>query len=140
MLQRRRTRMRIAAFILAFVFALPVAHAADTDFQKWLEALWPAAREQGVSRATFDAATRGLEPDLSLPDLVIPGRVDRQPAQAEFVQTPADYLKESAFDRLAGEGRKLAGQHRATLDKVEQRFGVPAPIILAIWARETNYG
>jgi lytic murein transglycosylase len=24
--------------------------------------------------------------------------------------------------------------------KVEQRFGVPAPIILAIWARETNYG
>ena len=51
--------------------------------------LFPAAQQLGVSRATFDAATRGLEPDLTLPDLVIPGRPDRQPSQAEFVQTPA---------------------------------------------------
>lgn len=130
---------RLLLIAAVLVFATPV-RAADADFEKWLEALWPAAREQGVSRATFDAATRGLEPDLSLPDLVIPGRVDRQPAQAEFVQTPAEYLKENAFDRLAGDGRKLAEQHRATLAKVEQRFGVPGPIVLAIWARETNYG
>ena len=27
----------------------------------------------GVSRATFDAAFRGVEPDLTLPDLVLPG-------------------------------------------------------------------
>src|ERR1044071_9219216 len=119
-------------FLLAFF-----ARAADVPFHQWLQTQWPAAQQLGVSRATFDAATRGLEPDLSLPDLVIPGRVDRQPAQAEFVQTPAEYLKENAFDRLAGGGRKLAEQHRATLVKAEQRFGVPGPIILAIWARET---
>ena len=33
----------------------------------------------GVSRATFDLATNGLEPDLSLPDLVLPGP-DRRPS------------------------------------------------------------
>ena len=33
--------------------------------------------ELGVSRATFDMATRGLEPDLSLPELVIPGRPEQ---------------------------------------------------------------
>jgi lytic murein transglycosylase len=124
---------------LSWLCVSPV-QAADAAFTRWLEQLYPAARELGVSRATFDAATRSLEPDLTLPDLVIPGRPDRQPAQAEFVQTPAEYLKESVFDRLATQGRALAGEHRATLAKIEQRFGVPGPIVLAIWARETNYG
>lgn len=113
---------------------------ADASFDRWLVSLFPAARELGVSRATFDAAIRGLEPDLTLPDLVIPGRPDRQPAQAEFVQTPAEYLKESAFDQLAAQGRRQLEQHRATLTKIEQRFGVPPTIVLAIWARETGYG
>jgi lytic murein transglycosylase len=30
--------------------------------------------------------------------------------------------------------------HRATLERIEQRFGVPAPILIAIWGLETNYG
>src|SRR3954468_25057624 len=41
------------------------AGAADPAFQQWLAGLWPQAQSMGVSRATFDAATRGLEPDLS---------------------------------------------------------------------------
>ena len=97
--------------------------------------------ELGVSRATFDAATRGLEPDLSLPDLHLPGRPERRPpAQAEFVQTPADYVREASIARLAAQGKKLAQTHRATLAAIEQRFGVPASVILAIWGRETAYG
>src|SRR6185503_8930801 len=127
--------------VLAALLIVPApTRAADTVFRKWLETLYPVAHDLGVSRGTFDAATRSLEPDLTLPDLVIPGRPDRQPAQAEFVQTPAEYLKEQAFERLATQGRALATQHRATLAKIEQRFGVPGPIVLAIWARETNYG
>ena len=133
--------MRALALILWLGLLGPSpAQAADAAFTRWLESIYPAAQQLGVARATFDAATAGLEPDLTLPDLVIPGRPDRQPAQAEFVQTPAQYLKESAFDNLAAQGRKLGEQHRATLAKVEQRFGVPAAIVLAIWARETNYG
>ena len=130
-------RLRIA---LVFLVLASPAWTADAEFTRWLEALWPSAQQLAVSRATFDAATAGLEPDLTLPDLVIPGRPDRQPAQAEFVQTPAQYLKESAFDNLAAHGRKLAEQHRATLTRIEHRFGVPGPIVLAIWARESNYG
>jgi len=132
--------MRFALFLFGFLIATAPARATDPTFTKWLETLYPAARDLGVSRATFDAATRGLEPDLSLPDLVIPGRPDRQPPQAEFVQTPAEYLREQAFDRLVTQGRALAEKHRTTLTHIEQRFGVPGPIVLAIWARETNYG
>src|ERR1043166_4926382 len=70
--------------------------AADAAFQKWLETVWPQAQEQpyGISRATFDAATRGLEPDLKLPDLDLPGRPITGAAQPEFVQPPAEYLRD----------------------------------------------
>lgn len=114
---------------------------ADSQFDRFLQSLWPEAQKLGVSRATFDATLRGLVPDLTLPDLVIPGRESRgQPAQAEFVQTPAEYLNERSFDRLAAHGRKLLDQHRATLLKIEQQFGVPSEIVLAIWGRETDFG
>ena len=135
--------MRTAARALAVVFSLAAAtpgQAADAAFQQWLAAQWPAAQAMGVSRATFDAATRGLEPDLSLPDLAIAGQAEKAPQQPEFVQTPAQYLRESSFDRLATRGRQLATQYRDTLARIEKELGVPGNIVLAIWARETDYG
>jgi lytic murein transglycosylase len=120
---------------------LDVAFAADSAFQAWLQSMWPQAQQLGVSRATFDAATRGLEPDLTLPDLVLPGRAEKPPpGQAEFVQTPASYLKEATIERLAVQGRKLFDQHRATLTAIEKQFGVAPSIVLAIWGRETDFG
>src|SRR6185437_13305131 len=114
---------------------------ADAAFQTWLQALWPQAQALGVSRATFDAATNGLEPDLSLPDLVLPGKPQAPPrGRAEFVQTPADYLKESTIAGLAQHGRKLLDQYRAPLAAIEQQFGVDPTIVLAIFGRETDYG
>src|ERR1700681_4992603 len=91
---------------LALPAASPAA-AADAAFTQWLASLWPQALEVGVARATFDLATRGLEPDLSLPHLDLPGRQSTPtPGQAEFVQTPADYIKETSIARLAEEGRR----------------------------------
>ena len=93
----RRWASAFAAITLTFMALVSISPSAsaDTAFQAWLQSLWPEAEKLGVSRATFDAATRGLEPDLSLPDLVIPGRPEAPPrGQAEFVQTPAAYLRE----------------------------------------------
>ena len=87
------------------------------------------------------ARRAGLEPDYKLPDLILPGRpATGAPSQAEFVQVPADYVKEASIARLAGEGQRLMQKHRAALDRIEQQFGVPATIVLAIWGRETDYG
>jgi lytic murein transglycosylase len=119
------------------------AHAASADpaFQTWLQSLWPQAQALGVSRATFDTATRGLEPDLTLPDLVLPGRPEKPAAgQAEFVQVPADYVKETSIDRLAADGRKVYDQYRSPLTEIERRFGTPPAVVLAIYGRETDYG
>src|SRR5947207_8304788 len=130
--------------VLAVVYALLCAHGsarADAAFATWLQSLWPQAQALGISRATFDTATRGLEPDLTLPDLVLPGRVERPSAgQPEFVTTPADYLKEPAIERLAGDARKFYDRYRAPLDAIERQFGVPATILLAIFGRETDFG
>ncbi|RYX94469.1 MAG: lytic murein transglycosylase [Bradyrhizobiaceae bacterium] len=125
-------------------FLLPVskaAPAADAAFTSFVASLWPEAQKAGVSRTTFDNATRGLEPDYKLPDLLLPGRpATGAPSQAEFVQVPADYLKEASIARLAAEGRRLYDRHRSTLQAIEQQTGVPGAIILAIWGRETDYG
>ena len=112
--------IRRAAIAATALLLLIVSARADAAFQQWLQATWPQAQELGVSRATFDAATRGLEPDLSLPDLALPGRPEQQPQQPEFVQTPAQYLREPTFDRLAAQGKKLAAQYRDTLARIEK--------------------
>ncbi|MGB8396616.1 MAG: lytic murein transglycosylase, partial [Pseudolabrys sp.] len=107
-----RTIARAVAIAFFTVAATVCGEAADAAFQQWLAAQWPAAQAMGVSRATFDTAIRGLEPDLSLPDLAIPGQAEKAPQQPEFVQTPSQYLRESSFDRLATRGRQLATQYR----------------------------
>jgi lytic murein transglycosylase len=132
-------RVSLFALVLFAAFAAP-SHAADAAFRQWLATQWPAAQQLGVSRGTFDAATRGLEPDLSLPDLAIPGRPEQQPQQPEFVQTPGQYLREATFDRLATRGKQLSAQYRDTLSRIEKDIGVPGDVVLAIWARETDYG
>jgi lytic murein transglycosylase len=115
--------------------------AADAAFAQFIASLWPEAQAAGVSRETFDRETRGLEPDYKLPDLILPGRpATGAPSQAEFVQVPADYVREGTIARLAGEGQRLMQKHRAALDQIEKQFGVPATVVLAIWGRETDYG
>ncbi|MBX6426386.1 MAG: lytic murein transglycosylase [Variibacter sp.] len=136
--------MRFATILLclaALVFGTgsPV-RADDADFRAWLETVWPQAQAAGVTRATFDRALRGLEPDYALPDLDVPGRPPAAEGQPEFVQSPADYMRESTLARLAAQGRKLLAQHRQTLDAIERRFGVAPAILLAIWGRETAFG
>src|SRR3954468_22942255 len=136
--------MRRLAIIVAVTAMLCGSHpalAADTGFTQFIASLWPEAQAAGVPRDAFDAETRGLEPDYKLPDLILPGRpATGAPSQAEFVQVPADYLKEASIARLATEGQRLMQKYRPALSAIESRFGVPATVVLAIWGRETDYG
>jgi lytic murein transglycosylase len=130
----------LCLLLLTLLAPLP-ACAADAGFTQFIASLWPEAQAAGVSRATFDAETRGLEPDYKLPDLILPGRpATGAPSQAEFVQVPADYVREASIAALAAEGQRLMAKYRVPLAAIEARFGVPATIMLAIWGRETDYG
>ena len=91
----------------ALAFQRPPARAADAAFTQFIASLWPEAQAAGVSRATFDRETRGLEPDYKLPDLILPGRpATGAPSQAEFVQVPADYVKEAHHRAACGRGQQ----------------------------------
>ncbi len=141
-----RNRFGRPTLLAALLFALgslsSPAHAApDLVFTQFIASLWPEAKEAGVSRPTFDRETANLEPDYKLPDLILPGRpATGAPAQAEFVQVPADYIREASLARLAAEGQELMAKYRSSLAGIEKQFGVPAAIVLAIWGRETDYG
>ncbi|CAI9418125.1 Tn3 family transposase TnXax1 [Pleomorphomonas sp. T1.2MG-36] len=132
--------MKRIAFLLAGALALaPIgAAAADAAFSRWLDAkVWPAAKASGVSRATFEAAVAGLDPDLSLPDLKPTGGGNA--FQAEF-RSPAAYLADRKLDALAAGARKRYAANRAILDKVARVTGVPAGVVLAVWGKESAFG
>jgi lytic murein transglycosylase len=139
----RYSKAGLIAIVLAMVSAwLPCeARATDAAFTQFIASLWPEAHAAGVSRATFDTETKGLEPDYKLPDLILPGRpATGAPSQAEFVQVPADYVKEASIAKLAEQGQRLMQKYSAALAGIEKRFGVPATMVLAIWGRETDFG
>ena len=141
-LRRVKSTTQVLALIAAWLPVIAANHAlgADAQFDAFLRSLAPQAQSLGVTPATFAAATRGLTPDLTLPDLVIPRRPHKPGGQPEFVLTPGDYLKESRLAGLARHGRRLAVTHRATLARIEREIGVPGDVVLAIWGRETDFG
>ena len=134
-------RRALIAAVIAVTCGWSSARATDAAFTQFIASLWPEAQAEGVSRATFERETHGLEPDYKLPDLLLPGRpATGAPSQAEFVQVPADYVREASIARLAGEGQRLLQKYRPALTEIEKKSGVPATMMLAIWGRETDYG
>ena len=114
----------------------------NKQFAVWLKALREDAEAQGVSRKKLDRSLRNVRLNWRLPNLRPPGRKPKAKApnwQAEF-RSPGPYFKQSYINSLVGSGRKhLAGQ-KGQLAAIEKTYGVPAGILLGIWAKETSYG
>ena len=128
----------------AALVSLPAAaQNVSQQFQSWLQNdLWPDARTRGISEATFNAALGKVKPMLDLPDLVMPGETAKPPRiqhQAEF-GAPANYFAEKIVSGVTAGGRSRAGQLKSALASIEQRFGVPGGILLAVWGRESGFG
>ncbi len=137
----RARALLMLALAVEWLGMFTVCAAADQGFLAWLEGVWPEAQQAGVSRATFETAIKGLTPDASLPDLVLPGRkTPTTKGQAEFTRAPGEYLNASYLARLAKNGEALEAKYRTALAKIEQVYGVDRYSVLAIWGRETAFG
>lgn len=114
----------------------------EDQFREWLAGtVWPDAQKQGIPPKTFDRALARLTLDWSLPELQPPGQTtprDDQ-RQAEF-QNPGLYFSESQLTSLVTAGRNLLKQWANALTMIEQRYGVPREILIAIWGRESDFG
>lgn len=112
--------------------AKQAAKPASASFDAFLQSLWPLAQARGVSRATFDAAFRGLKIDASVVALTR--------KQAEFGKPIWSYLAGAATGGRVAQGQAMAGQWGSALARAEASHGVPKEIVLGIWGMETNYG
>jgi lytic murein transglycosylase len=115
----------------------------EAQFQTWLaNDLWPEARAKGVSKPTFDQAFTGVTLNFDLPDLVMPGEKPQTPqkqVQSEF-GSPGKYFNDKTVNAVTSGGKARAGQYARILKAVENKYGVPGEIALAIWGRESGYG
>ena len=99
-----RQRLIAAFLILAAMTpgAVRPVHAADAAFTQFIASLWREAQAAGVSRATFDAETRGLGARLQTARSAAAGQARNRRAVAGRIRAGACRLREGSLDRAAG--------------------------------------
>jgi lytic murein transglycosylase len=101
------------------------------DFGAWLQGFRQEAAAQGLSGATIDSALNGVSYDPTI--------IARDHAQGVFRQSFEQFSGRMVPPRLA-RGRRQLQQNKALFDRIEQQYGVPGPILVAIWGLETDFG
>ncbi len=130
-----RATTAACALLAACLVSAPAAAQCGNDgagFDAWLARFKRTAAAQGISPATIDTALTGLTYD---PTVV---RLDR--SQRSFKLSFEEFYARRVGPALIRRGQALMRTHQATLARIEQRFGVPGPILISIWGLETNYG
>lgn len=102
------------------------------DFAEWRQNLRSEAVAAGIDGALFDRVFAGVTPD--------PAVMRADSSQPEFTRPIWEYLDGAVSASRVGRGRVLLAQHNLVLRKIEQRYGVEAPILVAIWGLESNFG
>jgi lytic murein transglycosylase len=120
--------IRFSAFLALLCLTTP----ASAGFQDCLGELRAKAASAGVSNATIESATRGLEFN---PDLLA-----FETAQPEFKTPIWDYLAGLVDDERVADGRAQMHQWAHALSVAENRYGVDAAVITAVWGVESNFG
>lgn len=139
MTRRLVTALCASLASLASLLSLPACAQAPGDeeagFQRYLQVLSDRARSEGVSEAAIARVTAGL----TLNPRVV--ALDRRESAPSVTPSPvAPYLRSHvSADRIA-QGRSLRAQSRVMIAGIEADYGVPGPILLAIWGHETHYG
>ena len=102
------------------------------DFDPWLADFKREAATQGISQRTISSALDGVADD--------PVTLTRDHSQRVFTQTFEQFSgRMISSDRLR-KAPALMAQYAATFARIERQFGVPAPVLVAIWGLETDFG
>ncbi len=124
------------AALLALVLAVPACAQAET-FDTYLQQVAAKARAEGVSESAIATMLGGLTPNQRVIAL---DRDNLSGGTSAGFPPLAPYLaSHNTAARIAG-GRQVYARIRPLAAEVEARYGVPAPILIAIWGHETSYG
>lgn len=122
----------LAAALLGYACLGGLAQAAQCggDFGAWNAAFQSEAAAKGISQRAL-AGLNGLSPDPQVLSL------DRR--QGHFSKTFEDFGAPRIAARMS-KAQSMMQKHGALLSRIEQQFGVPGAVVIAIWALETDFG
>jgi peptidoglycan lytic transglycosylase B len=112
--------------------SVPYTRSGDPAFDAWAQAFGARAVAAGVPEAVVRQEMASLTPD--------PRVVGSDRGQPELSRSVGDYLKSAVSDAKVQRGRALMAEDRPYLNKFEERYGVPALILIGVWGMESAYG
>ncbi len=110
----------------------PLESYTASGLAEWQANFKSRALAQGISEQVFDMAFKGA---TLLPDVI-----DKDRRQDEFTKAIWDYLDKAVSEDRISSGRKALDENADILGRIEDRFGVDAPIVVAIWGLESAFG
>ena len=123
------------AVLLAALVASSQALAARCggDYNAFVQSMAAEARAAGVSQAVINEAFAGITQD---PAVLAFDRRQR----GTFRKTFEQYVATRVGPGRINMGRQMLKRHGSLLSRIEQKFGVPAEIVVAIWGLESDFG
>lgn len=127
----------LAAGLLAATLGTTPALAAKcgnnaAGFPAWLEQFKAEAPNYGLKPRVVDRALKGV----TYSSKVI--RLDR--SQRSFKLSFEQFYQKRVNNAMIRRGQQLLKRYDGLFRRIEKTYGVPAPVLLAIWGLETNYG
>jgi lytic murein transglycosylase len=127
----------LAATPLLFATVLAsTAHAAPCrtggGYDAWVAAFEREASAQGVSRRAIAVAAPSLTYDQRIVN------IDR--GQRIFTQTFLEFSRRMASVYRMQRGQALIKANAPMFARIEQQYGVPAPVIVSFWGLESDFG
>lgn len=125
----------IIGSLLWFPAASPNAAAQEEAplFSDWLSGVRTEALARSIRQEVVDQALGNLEE----PDTAV---IERDRAQPETLLSLEAYISRRVRPATVKRGRQMLQRHRALLRRVASTYGVPAPVIVAVWGLESNFG
>ena len=126
---------RAFSFVLFFLLLTFPATAAKCggDFSRFIAEISREARAAGVSAGVIEAAFDGIEHDAKVMAF------DRRQRNT-FKRSWEDYARSRVTPARVKRAKSLLERHARLFDRIEQRFGVPRQLVMAIWTMETDNG
>jgi membrane-bound lytic murein transglycosylase B len=131
-------RLLAAAIVLlaTIVWWIAPALAADCqqtgNFADWLDGVKKAAAAQGISQKTIAASLNGITFD--------PTVIARDHSQSVFQQGFDQFSSRMVSPDRLRKGSNMLKRYGSILERIEDRYGVPDDVLVAIWGLETDYG
>lgn len=121
-----------AACIALWLGPAVAADCQHGDFAAWLESFKQAAASQGISQKTIASALNGVTYD--------PAIIARDHAQSVFQQSFEQFSGRMVSPDRLHKGSNMRKRYGSILERIEDRYGVPDEVLVAIWGLESDYG